>query len=270
MLFVDLEIARRIEHADAAGAKASAKVYAGSPAGGGAATLDVGGGVAVFAGVDSPITQVLALGMNGPVTANELDELETFYRSRGSAVFVELSPFADPTVLALFNERGYRVVEFSSVLIRSVQASDAEWNSPVTVQVRIPRGDEVPRWSHTVASGFFEDAEIAPGIVEVLESYAGTSSMTALLVEVEGVTAGGGALSRHQGVAWLAGQSTLPAMRKRGVQAALIGKSLAIAADSGCTLAIAATLPGSVSQRNFERQGFAVAYTRCKMGRSWQ
>ena len=35
----------------------------------------------------------------------------------------------------------------------------------------------------------------------------------------------------------------------------------------GCDLATAATLPGSVSQRNYERHGFRVAYTRATLVR---
>ncbi|HSO74006.1 MAG TPA: hypothetical protein VLU47_04145 [Blastocatellia bacterium] len=39
---------------------------------------------------------------------------------------------------------------------------------------------------------------------------------------------------------------------------------LAFAVENGCDLAMVATQPGSGSQRNVERQGFRVVYTRTK------
>jgi hypothetical protein len=35
-----------------------------------------------------------------------------------------------------------------------------------------------------------------------------------------------------------------------------------VAAELKCDLATASTLPGSVSQRNYERHGFQMAYTK--------
>ena len=71
-------------------------------------------------------------------------------------------------------------------------------------------------------------------------------------------------LSMHEGVAMLAGASTIPAFRGRGAQNALLRTRLNMAADHGCDLAAMGALPGSASQRNAERQGFLIAYTRTK------
>lgn len=49
-------------------------------------------------------------------------------------------------------------------------------------------------------------------------------------------------------------------------QTALLRARLRYAADRGCTVATVGALPGSQSQRNAEKQGFRVAYTRTK----WQ
>jgi len=74
------------------------------------------------------------------------------------------------------------------------------------------------------------------------------------------------ALAIHDGVALLAGASTDPAFRGRGAQAALLSERLRHATAAGCDLAMMGALPGSASQRNAERQGFQIAYTRIK----WQ
>jgi GNAT superfamily N-acetyltransferase len=63
--------------------------------------------------------------------------------------------------------------------------------------------------------------------------------------------------------------ATHPFFRRRGVQAALIAARLRAGAERGCDLATAGTLPGTVSQRNYERLGFQVAYTRALMVREW-
>jgi GNAT superfamily N-acetyltransferase len=65
-------------------------------------------------------------------------------------------------------------------------------------------------------------------------------------------------------VALLAGAATVPEMRRRGLQTALIEARMQYAADHGCDLLMIVAEPGSQSQCNAERNGFRVAYTRTK------
>jgi GNAT superfamily N-acetyltransferase len=65
-------------------------------------------------------------------------------------------------------------------------------------------------------------------------------------------------------VALFAGASTVPEMRRRGLQAALLQERMRYALDHGCDLAMMVAMPGSDSQRNAERNGFGIAYTRTK------
>jgi len=73
-------------------------------------------------------------------------------------------------------------------------------------------------------------------------------------------------LTFHEGVALFAGSSTVPELRRRGLQTALLEERMRYAADNDCDLAMMVALPGSESQRNAERRGFQIAYTRTK----WQ
>ncbi len=66
------------------------------------------------------------------------------------------------------------------------------------------------------------------------------------------------------GVALLAGASTIPEMRRRGLQAALLEARKRYAFEHGYQLAMMVTESGSQSQRNAERKGFRIAYTRIK------
>ena len=82
------------------------------------------------------------------------------------------------------------------------------------------------------------------------------------LASVEGEIAGGAALAIREGLATLCADGIIPAFRRRGLQSELIAARLNEAAAQGCDLATASTLPGSQSQRNYERLGFQVAYTK--------
>ena len=90
---------------------------------------------------------------------------------------------------------------------------------------------------------------------------------TYFIVEQDGRSIAAGALTIVDGVAHLAGASTIPEGRKRGAQLALLEYRLRHAAAAGCDLAVMGALPGSGSQRNAERHGFRIAYTRIKWRR---
>ena len=97
-----------------------------------------------------------------------------------------------------------------------------------------------------------------------------TEKLRAFLAWIDGVAVAAGALAIHDGVALLAGAATLPQWRGRGAQRALLEHRLAVAAEAGCDLATMGASPGSASQRNAERHGFRIAYTRIKWGRTKQ
>src|SRR5579872_3445290 len=114
MIFAGAALARRVEAAEAAIARGCAEQQPGT------AVLEAAGGVAVFQGATSPLTQAVGLGLNGPVREPELDTIEAFFRSRGAPVTIDLCPLADAGLLDLLAKRGYHATEFNNVLIRSL------------------------------------------------------------------------------------------------------------------------------------------------------
>ena len=84
------------------------------------------------------------------------------------------------------------------------------------------------------------------------------------LAEYGGKPGAAGVLCIHDGVALFGGSATIPELRRRGLQAALLHKRMCYAFDHGCDLAMMVAQPGSDSQRNAERKGFRIAYTRTK------
>jgi GNAT superfamily N-acetyltransferase len=116
--------------------------------------------------------------------------------------------------------------------------------------------------------GFAEHFPPTDALVETMQGFFRRREACCFLAFAEGTAAGGGVVSAHGGVGGLFGASTLPAFRRRGVQAALLAERLRWAQTLGCDLAASIAQPGSASQRNLERAGFRVAYTRTKLSRA--
>jgi GNAT superfamily N-acetyltransferase len=264
--FADLELARRLEraeaHANAGFVEARAKAFPDW----GAARIEVAGASAMFDGPNSPVTQTFGLGMFQPLTVADLDQIEHFFFERGAPVFHEVCPLADPSTFALMSERGYKPLEFSNVLYRPISPDlrlDAARNEQIEVRRISP--DEVDLWAQTAFEGWSEFTEAADFLRDLGHVTARSKSLP-FLAELDGQQIAAGALSIDQDIALLAGASTIPSARRQGAQNALLEERLRYAATQGCTVAMMATQLGSGSQRNAERHGFRIAYTRTK----WQ
>ena len=264
--FVDLDLAKRLErtegHTNARFVESRTRRMPEI----GACWIEVAGTYAMFDGVGSPCTQTFRLGMFEPVTDTALDTLETFFASRKSDTFHEVSPLADPSALTLLNARGYRPCELTSVLFRPLPApgSDLESGSSIVVERMAPT--EQPLWAETALRGWGESAEVREFMSAFGPTLAGAEDAYPFLARLDGAPVATGSLVMCHDVALLAGASTVPEARGNGAQRALLGARLQFAANMGCTLAMMCAAPGSSSQRNAERSGFRIAYTRVK----WQ
>lgn len=230
----------------------------------GARWIEVAGAYAMFDGVASPCTQTFGLGIFRPASEEDLDTIEAFFRERGAPVFHEISPLADASLLPLLHRRGYAPFELSSVMFRPLTRG-LERTSPgdARVRARAVGDDELELWAATAARGW-ADAAPLDAVQDLMRVSARRTGGAAFLAELEGKAVAAGALSIHDGVALLAGASTVPEARKQGAQLALLDARLAHAAEQGCDLAMMGAAPGSASQRNAERHGFRIAYTRIK------
>jgi hypothetical protein len=133
----------------------------------------------------------------------------------------------------------------------------------LTPRVRRARPDETDLWSHTVGCGFFETGHLTTEEMDVGRAIcAMTGALTYLAIAESGAPAGGAALAVHSGLATLFADSTVAQFRRQGIHRELIAARLNEALVEGCDLATASTLPGSISQHNYERAGFQVVYTK--------
>lgn len=267
MKIIDLRLVRRLEMASAKSGKSCAdRVQVLHPEIG-ATSEDIAGGIAVYAGVDSPVTQALGVGLDGDVSEAELDRLENFFRSRGAATAIELCPFAGISLYEALAKREYRLVEVSNVQFRELVSAD--FPGPADdITVRPATAAERDLFTETVARGFAEIAPLTPALLDTMASFFDSEGNHPFIAFVDGFAAGGGSVFRFDGVAGMFGASTLPEFRGRGVQQALLGARLRWALENGCELAEGVTLPGNASHRNHERFGFRVAYTRTKLVRN--
>jgi GNAT superfamily N-acetyltransferase len=266
MRFMDLELARRVEHAEGNACRECAEAFHRAHPKFPVAVEEIAGGVAVFAGVDSPATQAIGVGLHGPVTDEDLDRLGDFFQIRSAPAAVELCPLIEMSLYERFAARGYRLLEVSNVHVRELSKADAAQSSlPPGVTVKQASPDEAKLWTRTVSQGFAEQFPVTPEMLDVMEGFFSAVHATAFLAYVDGQVAGGGALAIHGGVCGLFGASTLPDFRRHGVQTALLNARIGHATNQGCDLAVSITAPASISQRNIERAGFRVAYTRTKL-----
>jgi GNAT superfamily N-acetyltransferase len=173
---------------------------------------------------------------------------------------------ADPSVPDLLTRRSYGITEFANLLVRPM-ATAQEMPSP-GVQVLEAKPDDGETWASAAARGFFERDPVSEGQLEIGRVMFHAASTRAFFATLDGRHAGVGALAVLGGIAVLFADSTLPRFRGRGTQLALIRARLAAARTAGAELAIASTMPGSISQRNYQRCGFETACTKITFQKS--
>lgn len=259
--FADLALARRLERAEGRMSAACVAVRASAEPAVGAAWSEIGGAYALFDGRDSFLTQTFGLGVFEPAGPDVLEGIEAFFHARGAAVHHEVSPLAGdaPRRLAA---RGYRPVEATNVLYRP--AAGPPTTTAPDLRVRLATPEEADVWAEVAAQGWADD----PAAADFMRTYgrllARADGVYCFLAEQDGRPVAAAALGLHARTALFAGASTIPEARGRGAQRALLEVRLRHAVAHGCDLAMLGALPGSASQRNAERHGFRIAYTRTK------
>ncbi len=267
MLFADLAFARRLELHEGYGIAASTDMLRQLQPEGGSMFERVAGAYLIFAGRDSPISRTIGLGMNGAVGATDIERVEEFYRSRQAPAQIDLCPLADESLRELLNERGYKIREFSNVWFQLLDAYEASLALPAGVSVREAVAADADAWIRSVSGGFAEHEELMAAELETATCFFRDPATRCFLSLVDGRAAGGGAMFINEKIAALFSGSTLPAARGRGAQTALLHARLRAAREAGCELALIKTAPGLASQRNVQRAGFHLAYTKATMRR---
>ena len=193
-----------------------------------------------------------------PEDEEQVDRIVAWYRALGIRAWFELAPsecFA--RLAARLTSAGAAQVGFHSRLWGPVDARTRpkggirveEARDPVAFADVLLAGHEVP-----------ENARVRdrPSV----ERWKTIDRWRLYLAHVGETPAGAGMLALDDGVGYLANASTLPEYRRQGVQTALIARRIADAAAADCELVCSGADFGSTSQRNLERAGLRIAYTK--------
>jgi GNAT superfamily N-acetyltransferase len=268
-LFCDAALAERIERVEARLVALAAEVAHRRLPDGVGFVIPVAGGVASFAEEGSPFNKVAGLGFGGVPDAAALDEVEHAFAARGAPVQVELAHLGDPAIGAALTERGYRLESFENVLGRALRDAP-DRVAPPGIEIRRSGDDEFEAWLDVMADAVATpDTQGVPWHEEFprevylrCERDMAEADVVRYAALRDGVLAGGAGLRITEGVAQFAGAATVPAHRRRGIQAALLAARLVDATAAGCDVAVIVTQPGSRSQQNAQRRGFDLLYTR--------
>lgn len=266
MTFVDKALARRLESAEEMPQVHFAERYAKSHPDAGVTVEEICGGHVMFAGLGSPIGHAAGLGFDCPLTSDDLDRVEAFYRSHGAPSQVDLTPLHEPPVFELFKNRGYAITELNNVLWCPLQPG-ATTTPPAGIQIRAGRRDESTAFARILAQCFHEQVKPPEGFEQMLAPlYEMEHAITFVATDqAQPVAVAAGLIIPEHKVLALFGAGTLPGYRRRGIQAAMLRIRMQAGAECGCDVAVVVTQGGTVSQRNCERLGFRVAYSKATL-----
>jgi ribosomal protein S18 acetylase RimI-like enzyme len=252
---VDEELVERLERPIAAFSVARLEELAALP--GNPLQLEVrrfGAAVAPVSRARPDLDFVNRIEALGPSDAERLDEIVAFYGAARRRPWLELGPHLAGVGARLASMHAERV-GFQAVL----------YGEPSTALVRAVRVEEADDFD--IAARVALEANGVPTEVAQAESPALATAVRRLggrfyLATIDGQRSAAAALTITDGVGYLALAATLPDFRRRGCQQALIAARLADSAAARCDLAVTTTELGSQSQRNLERAGLRIAYTK--------
>lgn len=252
MVHCDLALALRLEREAAAQAGDYVTAHRAAFPASQAALVECAGGVAAFIDEASPLTQVRGAGTTSPILEADVETVEQFYEPLLAPVSFVLAPFADAALFTILSRRGYELGAFENVMVREVamEPEDAE----------VVEDADAEEWARAMAQAFFDVA--APGGMELGRTLYALRSGRNLIVRAGEQPAAVAQLDIRGDLAIFQCDGTLRRFREVGLQKKTIRARMALASAAGCTLVTADVQPGSVSQRNYEKCGFQVAYTK--------
>ena len=191
-----------------------------------------------------------------PEDEGEVERIAGFYRSLGVRPWFELAP-ADgfDRLAAALAAAGASQIDFHTMLYGRPRPTPPSGSAVAVREVG-------PEELHGFVSVFLDGLEVKRPDRTLHAHWGDVPGWRLYLASVGGEPAGAAVLRIGDGVGYLAAASTLPRFRRSGCQAALIARRLADAAAAGCELVASQAAFASSSQRNLERAGLRIAFTK--------
>jgi GNAT superfamily N-acetyltransferase len=209
---------------------------------------------------ETMLNRAIALGVEGPVTDDDLDEIAAFFRESGAARHaISVAPDAPSDLGSRLEARAY-VPGYAWMRFRRSPVDPPD----VETTLRVEPATDGDAFSRVVAAGFELPAP-EPGTG--LGTLAGREGWHLFLAYDGDEPAGAAALFAHDGVGWFGAAATLPEHRQKGAQTALLAarieRALALGLDE-LTVETGeyVTDRPSASYRNILRARFSEAYVR--------
>jgi GNAT superfamily N-acetyltransferase len=202
-----------------------------------------------------------SIGVGPDLDDDHLDVIEHFFAQVGVPAAAQVSSRADATTVRRLTERGLRPQWFRAVHAAALPSPPPSARPVGHDELRFVEVDDhtVDDWLQVLAEGngvsTGEPRRVSDEFGRAAHRAAGAVDLLALL---DDRPVGCGSLQVAGGVAWLGAAATVPDARGRGVQQALIGHRVRLAADAGCELVAATALPNGPSVRNLARHGLGL------------
>lgn len=259
-------LAERIENGDAAMHRNFVAIHRAKIADSQATFESIGSGTATYVTASSPLTQTFGLGFEK--TAQDPNELvrqiSDFYTAHHAPAAVELCQVTPVPYAAALIAHGYTIIEYSSVLVKKLTEQDVFLNLPKDFSIETVTDETRTKVAETIAAGFGTDPVLLAEIIIYFQLATDLSGARATFARYDNQIVGGSNLFIFEETAYLAGASVLQAFRGRGIQTAFIQERLSYAYNKGAQWAVVATEPGGVSEQNYLKLGFQIAYVRNK------
>jgi hypothetical protein len=178
-----------------------------------------------------------------------------FYAQHGASPVFDLNPYTippywvEPNVFPVLVRSGFYQGAFHQLLY-GIPTSDAP-PLPPQLTIRSVESQDADTFAQV-----YDQVWGGSGAVRVL---IGHPRFRCYLAFVDGIPAALGILHMAHGVGSMANGLTVPSLRGRGCQTALLYQRISDAAQAGCDLLVSQCMPGGTSQNNQLRAGFQIA-----------
>ncbi|MCT2538239.1 GNAT family N-acetyltransferase [Aquibacillus koreensis] len=192
---------------------------------------------------------------------SQIRKIIEFYKQKEIPVRFELTPaHTSPDLLTYLSERGFYQQDFHTTLYSEPPQLTAKNESGITI--RRLQIEEFGVFADIYVQGFGMPSFLKDGVAQNNQILYDNKHWAFYLACYQNVPAGIGVLYIKDKIATLAAAATIPTLRKKGIQSALIAYRMDQALQQGCELIVGQAKFGSVSQNNMERAGFKIAYTK--------
>ncbi|HEX2979767.1 MAG TPA: GNAT family N-acetyltransferase [Anaerolineaceae bacterium] len=220
------------------------------------------GGATAFTIHGAPYQEVTRVFDLGPGDTDQIQAIRLWSKGQTRLVQIDISPFyyddACNEPMRTLAKNGFYQARFLTVLCGVPDSSPSPL--PVGVSVREFTQGEIDAFAQVVC----DVQNVAPADLPVWQAAhaAQFHDWCCYAAYVEGQPAAHGVMRIKDKVAMLMFAATKTQFRGYGAQTALLRQRIANAAQAGCELVICSSYPGTISQRNQQRAGLRIAYTK--------